>query len=71
MKNYFGMPNEAYEMKPESLIYASRKSRREKDMKVAEEEHFEEKQEETKVAKKEPRVTDRRRKRIWRVRKRR
>ena len=54
MKNYFGMPNEAYEMKPESLIYASRKSRREKDMKVMEEEHFEEKQEEAKVAKKGP-----------------
>ena len=70
MKNYFGMPNEAYEMKPESLIYASRKSRREKDMKVAEEEHFEEKQEETKVAKKEP-SDGSKKKRIWRVRKRR
>jgi hypothetical protein len=48
LKNYFGMPDYAYDSNASALIYASRKTRRDKEMDNEEEEHHEEQYEETK-----------------------
>jgi hypothetical protein len=48
LKNFFGMPDYAYDSNPDALVYASRKTRREKEMAAEEEEHHEEHHEEEK-----------------------